>query len=172
MWYTNYSECVYRRRVVGWAVSRTDSPAFSCSRALWQCSRPGWWGTTDPSKIIPSITLGCDCCSFSDFSRGHCLSQVTTPNSQASPGPGLMEKIYRTQKGGWEQPQLLSPTTKLVSPESLPAVFISWGVWFFFTGLWKIIEICAANWSLWQGKLCNEIDLCNSNTTTCTPPQL
>lgn len=43
---------------------------------------------------------------------------------------------------------------------------------FFSTGLWKINEICAANWSLWQGKLCNEIDLCKSNTTTYTPPQL
>lgn len=50
-------------------------------------------------------------------------------------------------------------------------LFINWG-FFFSTGLWKINEICAANWSLWQGKLCNEIDLFKSNTTTYTPPQL
>lgn len=99
-------------------------------------------------------------------------SQATTPSSQLSTEPGLMEKIYRTQKGRWEEPRLLPPITKLVSPESLPAVFINSGVWVFSTGLWKINEICAANWSLWQGKLCNEIDLCNSNTTTYTPLQL
>lgn len=138
---------------------------------LWQGSHPGWWGTTDLSKIIPSITRGCDCCSFLVLSRGLRLSQATTPNSQASPGSGFREKVYRTQKGRWEQPQLLPTITKLVSSKSLSAVFINSGVWIFSTGLWKINEICAANCSLWQGKLCNEIDLCNSNTTAYTPPQ-
>lgn len=36
----------------------------------------------------------------------------------------------------------------------------------------KINEICAANWSLWQGKLCIEIDLFKHNNTAYIPPQL
>lgn len=50
----------------------------------------------------------------------------------AFPGLTSMEKVHRTQKGRWEQPQLLPLTTKLVSPESLPAVLNNSGVWFFF----------------------------------------
>lgn len=147
-------------------------PCFLSQQGSLARIKPWLMGHHWPQQDYPSITHGCECCSFPVLSRGHCLSQATSPSSQASPGPGLMEKVYRTQKGRWEQPQLLPPITKLVSPESLPALFINSGVWVFSTGLWKINEICAANWSLWQGKLCNEIDLCNSTTTTYTPLQL
>lgn len=99
---------------------------------------PGRWGTTDPSKIIPSITRGCDCCSFSVLSRGHRLSQVTTPNSQASSRPGLRKRFTEPRKEGRNNHSYSHQIiTKLVSPESLPAVLINSGVRFFPQGCEK-----------------------------------
>lgn len=121
----------------GEAVSRrADSPAFSASGELWQGSCPDWRGITDSSKIIPSITHGCECCSFSVLSRGHHLPQATTLNSQASPGPGLMEELYPERKVGIATP---TPTNYKISVSwvSPSCIHQLWSLGFFPQGCEK-----------------------------------
>lgn len=128
------------------AVSRrADSPAFSASRALWQLwqgSHPGWWGTTDLSKIIPSITRGCECCSFSVLSRGLRLLQATTANSQASPGSGFMKGLQNPERK-------VGTATATPNSHKISAFWVSlrcfhqlWGLDFFHRAVKNQWDLC------------------------------